>query len=128
MDQVYFVGKPDADGRRSVFYRYGNFCYADTLRVDNCTDMRKLPLVLQFLQSVQVRGPEEAWTCVAGGNGCGLLCVCLVALFSLTSLGVAVMELGRNVVVDTYFLRTPPTPHIQPACLLSTPLLSLVPQ
>ena len=54
MDQVYFVGKPDADGRRSVFYRYGNFCYADTMRVDNCNDMRKLPTVMQFLQSVQV--------------------------------------------------------------------------
>ena len=54
MDQVYFVGKPDADGRRSVFYRYGNFCYADTLRVDNCNDIRKLPMVMQFLQSVQV--------------------------------------------------------------------------
>jgi hypothetical protein len=53
MDQLYFVGRPNEDGRRSVFYRYGNFCYADVLRVDNCNDMRKLPSVMQHLQSVQ---------------------------------------------------------------------------
>ena len=55
MDQVYFVGKPNDDGRRGVLYRYGNFCYTDLIRVDHCEDMRKLPAVMQFLQSIQVR-------------------------------------------------------------------------
>lgn len=54
MDQVYWVGKPNEDGRRSVLYRYGNFCYTDLIRVDNCDDIRKLPAVMQFLQSIQV--------------------------------------------------------------------------
>jgi hypothetical protein len=54
MDQVYWVGKPNDDGRRPVLYRYGNFCYTDLIRVDNCDDIRKLPSVMQFLQSIQV--------------------------------------------------------------------------
>lgn len=57
MDQVYFVSKPLADGRRPVLYRYGNFCYSDSLRVEGCDDLRKLPRVMQYLQSVQGEMP-----------------------------------------------------------------------
>lgn len=52
MDQTYVLG-PDKGGKRDCLYRYGNFCYVDTITVSPVTTGAHLARLLREMQAVQ---------------------------------------------------------------------------